>query len=69
MSLVRLDLLARDLQRGRSGRSMREVAPEIGSSIATLSRVERGKSCDLETFARLCRWLDKSPARYFRTVD
>jgi transcriptional regulator with XRE-family HTH domain len=46
----------------RGERGIREVAGEIGLSPATLSRVERGKLPDLETFSRLCRWLKIDPA-------
>lgn len=38
------------------------MAREIGVSAATLSRVERGHLPDLETFRKICRWLDLDPA-------
>ena len=41
----------------RGDRGIREVAKEIGTSPATLSRVERGHVPDLETFGKICRWL------------
>jgi transcriptional regulator with XRE-family HTH domain len=48
---------------GRRGdRGIREVASEIGISAATLSRVERGKMPDLETFGKICKWLRVDPA-------
>lgn len=37
------------------------MADEIGISPATLSRVERGKLPDLETFSKICRWLRIDP--------
>lgn len=47
-------------KRGRKG--LRATADEIGGvSASTLSRVEQGKVPDLDTFVRLCRWLDVSP--------
>lgn len=58
-SLLHLGRLLRD-RRGERG--IREVASEIGISSATLSRVERGKLPDLETFAKICEWLDVDPA-------
>lgn len=50
----------------RGDRGIREVAAEIGISPATLSRVERGKLPDLETFSKLCRWLQIDPAEVLR---
>lgn len=46
----------------RAQRGIREVAAEVGVSPATLSRVERGKMPDLETFGRICKWLRVDPA-------
>jgi transcriptional regulator with XRE-family HTH domain len=46
----------------RAGRGLRAIAQEIGSiSAATLSRVEQGKTPDLDTLAALCNWLGVSP--------
>lgn len=44
---------------------LREAAIEIGTSAATLSRIENGKSIDIETFAKVVTWLDKMPNDYF----
>lgn len=58
MSLrVTLETLGPVLKDRRGGRGLREVALEIGTSAATLSRIESGKQPDLETFAKLCKWL------------
>lgn len=46
----------------RGQRGIREVAGEVGVSPATLSRVERGKMPDLETFRKICKWLRVDPA-------
>jgi transcriptional regulator with XRE-family HTH domain len=48
----------------RGPRGVRIVAAEIGTSHATLSRVENGHMPDLETFAKLCRWLDRDPREF-----
>jgi transcriptional regulator with XRE-family HTH domain len=49
----------------RNKRSLRAIAEEIGDvSISTLSRVEQGNLPDLNTFMRLCRWLDVSPEHF-----
>lgn len=45
----------------RGVRGIREVSAEIGISYATLSRVENGKLPDLQTFSKLCRWLELDP--------
>jgi len=49
------------LRAQRGDRGLREVAKEIGISTATLSRVERGKVPDLDTFRSICRWLKIDP--------
>lgn len=50
------------LVRERRGvRGIREVAAEIGISYPTLSRVENGKMPDLETFSKICKWLELDP--------
>jgi transcriptional regulator with XRE-family HTH domain len=48
----------------RGGRGIREAAAQIEISPATLSRVERGHMPDLETFAKICRWLDRDPREF-----
>lgn len=50
------------LRAQRGSRGIREVAQEIQISPATLSRIERGKVPDLETFRKACRWLNIDPA-------
>ena len=34
-----------------------ELAKQIGTSAATLSRIERGARCDVPTFLKLTRWM------------
>jgi DNA-binding XRE family transcriptional regulator len=38
-------------------RSIREVAKEVGTSSATLLRIEQGKPCDSGTLAAVLLWL------------
>lgn len=45
----------------RGDRGIRLVAAEIGISPATLSRVERGRLPDLDTFGKICKWLRVDP--------
>lgn len=55
-------MLGRALGQKRGDRGIREVAKEIGVSPATLSRVERGYLPDIETFSKICQWLEINPA-------
>ena len=57
MARITIEQLGPMLKEHRGGRGIRAVAAEIGISSATLSRIESGKQPDLETFARVCRWL------------
>ena len=52
-------------KRGSSG--LRITAEEIGTSASTLSRVEQGNLPDIETYIRICKWLEVS-TDYF-TMD
>jgi len=59
MSLLRLGTM---LRTRRGNRGIRDVAKEIGISPATLTRVEGGRQPDLETFQKICVWLQIDPA-------
>jgi transcriptional regulator with XRE-family HTH domain len=49
----------------RGDRGLREVAGEIGDiSASTLSRIENGKSPEMEVFLRLCDWMGVDPAAF-----
>ncbi|MHB8562404.1 MAG: helix-turn-helix domain-containing protein [Acidiferrobacteraceae bacterium] len=63
MSALTLQTLGRKLSEKRGERGVRETAREIGISHATLSRVERGYLPDLDTFSKICRWLDIDPGK------
>lgn len=62
MAKVTLQNLGTIVRDKRGGRGLRAVAAEIGTSAPTLSRVEGGKMPDLQTFGKLCRWLEVDPA-------
>ena len=50
----------------RNSTGLRETAKEIGNiSASTLSRIEQGNLPDVETFLKLCDWLEVSPD-YFK---
>jgi transcriptional regulator with XRE-family HTH domain len=61
MAGVTLQTLGRLLAEQRGSRGVREVAKEIGISHSTLSRVERGFLPDLDTFGKICKWLNVDP--------
>lgn len=61
MPKLTLQTLGRKLLEQRGDRGVREVAKDVGISHATLSRVERGFLPDLETFSKICKWLNVDP--------
>ena len=53
------ELLAGMLKSKRADKGLRAVALEISNvSAATLSRIEQGKIPDVDTFIRICKWLN-----------
>src|SRR5450432_1338201 len=56
-----MDELARLVAKKRAGKGIRETARLIGISAATLSRVENGNVTDLDTFRKICSWLEVDP--------
>jgi transcriptional regulator with XRE-family HTH domain len=64
MESIRIQQLAQRIQERRAGKGVREAAKEVGVSPATLSRVENGHIPDLETYRKICLWLDEDPAVY-----
>jgi transcriptional regulator with XRE-family HTH domain len=58
-STLNTELLAGMLKNKRADKGLRAVADEIGGvSAATLSRIEQGKIPDVDTFIRICKWLN-----------
>src|ERR1700761_6862323 len=54
-------LLAGMLKNKRADKGLRAVSDEIGGvSPATLSRIEQGKIPDVDTFIKICKWLNVS---------
>ena len=49
-------------KRGKKG--LRQLASEIGISASTLSRIEQGNLPDIDTYIKLCEWLEVS-TEYF----
>lgn len=56
-----MESLGRMVHDRRGKRTLREAAAEAGVSSATLLRVEAGRVPDVETFGKLCRWLEVDP--------
>ena len=62
MARVTLQNLGAIVREKRGARGLRQVAAEVETSAATLSRIESGKMPDLHTFGKICRWLGVDPA-------
>lgn len=63
MAEISLEVLVDRLKTKRAGKGIREAAAAIGVSPATLSRVERGNLPDLETFKKICSWVQVDPGK------
>ena len=50
------------LWRSVRGLTLRDVAPIVGTSHATLLRLEQGKPCDLATWLKVQAWLLSVPS-------
>ena len=62
--------LANLVRSKRGNKGLRETAKEIGNvSPSTISRVENGKTPDMDTFLALCEWLDVSPAEFIQNTE
>lgn len=59
-----IEELGRLIVTKRASRGVRAAAADVGISSATLSRVENGHMPDLETFAKICKWLGKDPREF-----
>lgn len=65
---MNIELLAENILRKRNIKGVRAAAKEIGVSSATLSRVENKKVPDLDTFGKICAWLEDDPSIYLGLV-
>jgi transcriptional regulator with XRE-family HTH domain len=59
-----LESLGAIVRERRGDRKLRETAREIGIGPATLMRVEAGRVPDVETFGKLCSWLEMDPTQF-----
>jgi len=62
MRRKRLESLGALVRERRGDRTLRETAREIGIGPATMLRVESGRTPDVETFGKICQWLQLDPA-------
>lgn len=64
MNALNSSLLAEMIKSKRGKRGLRDAAKEIGTSSPTLSRIENGNLPDIDTYLKICKWLDV-PSDYF----
>src|SRR5689334_20028430 len=62
MAPISTEAIGLKLKEKRGEMGIREFAKSIGTSPATLSRIERGYLPDLETFRKICKFLEINPA-------
>jgi transcriptional regulator with XRE-family HTH domain len=65
-----IERLASLVRNKRGSRGLRETAKEIGNvSPSTISRVENGKTPDMDTFLALCNWLEIPAAELIKNTE
>lgn len=64
MSSRPLESLGALVREKRGAKKLREAAAEMGISAATLMRVEGGKTPDVATFGKICKWLHVDPGSF-----
>jgi transcriptional regulator with XRE-family HTH domain len=60
MSKIDTHKLSQMIKSKRGDRGLRETCSEIGASPSTLSRIEQGNLPDIETYIKICKWLEVS---------
>lgn len=60
MQSINTGTLSEMMKSKRGNRGLREVAKEIGVSVSTLSRVENGNLPDIDSYTKICSWLEVS---------
>ncbi len=70
MSTLNISLLSDMVKTRRGAKGLRDTAKEIGEiSASTLSRIEQGKVPDVDTFMKLCDWLQVSADTFFNNTS
>jgi transcriptional regulator with XRE-family HTH domain len=61
MSKIDTQKFSEMIKSKRGDRGLREISAEIGDvSPSTLSRIEQGNLPDIDTYVKICRWLEVS---------
>lgn len=59
---LEISKLSQMIKSKRGAQGLRKVAEDIGDvSASTLSRIEQGNLPDIDTFLKICKWLEVSP--------
>jgi transcriptional regulator with XRE-family HTH domain len=66
---LRTSLLAGMIKSKRGDMGLRKAAKEIQISSATLSRIEQEKLPDVETFIKICNWLEVPTDTFIETSE
>jgi transcriptional regulator with XRE-family HTH domain len=66
-STLNTELLAGMLKGKRGKKGLRAISVECDISSATLSRIEQGKIPDVETYIKLCKWLEVSTETFIKS--
>jgi transcriptional regulator with XRE-family HTH domain len=66
---VAIGEFAKLLKSKRGQRGVRAAALDANVSASTFSRVENGHLPDLETFAKLCRWINRDPKDFLGLAE
>ena len=64
MPRLSLSNLGAMVKKRRGASKLREAASDIGISAPTLLRVESGRLPDLDTFGKICGWLQVEPGDF-----
>jgi len=56
-------------RRSELGLSLRDAAEASGIPVATLSRIEQGRTPDFATFRRIVEWIGERPERFFTPTE
>jgi transcriptional regulator with XRE-family HTH domain len=64
MPRLSLSSLGAMVKKRRGAGKLRETAVEIGISAPTLLRIESGRLPDLDTFGKICRWIEIDPGDF-----
>lgn len=70
MSNLNISLLSETVRARRGSSGLRETAKQIGEiSASTLSRIEKGNVPDVETYIKICEWLEVSTDTFIQKAS